>query len=232
MNNRDEIRHTMNRKKLIIALLVCLPMVGMAQDNVWEVPDASKQQEQAKTPRKALIEKKTVDKKYLAGAVPEVNGKVVFTLDKDVPGMSAEDIYQKVYSVMQELVEETKDKEIDPSSRIVAVNKSEHTIVANMREWLVFSSSFLQLDRTQMNYILVARATDHHINVTMERINYAYEIHRENQGLRTSAEEWISDENGLNKKKTKMAKGSGKFRIKTIDRKDNIFSRIDKALGI
>lgn len=66
----------------------------------------------------------------------------------------------------------------------------------------------------------------------MERINYAYEIHRENQGLRTSAEEWISDENGLNKKKTKMAKGSGKFRIKTIDRKDNIFSRIDKALGI
>lgn len=144
MNNRDEIRHTMNRKKLIIALLACLPMVGMAQDNVWEVPDASKQQEQAKTPRKALIEKKTVDKKYLAGAVPEVNGKVVFTLDKDVPGMSAEDIYQKVYSVMQELVEETKDKEIDPSSRIVAVNKSEHTIVANMREWLVFSSSFLQ----------------------------------------------------------------------------------------
>lgn len=146
MNNRDEIRHTMNRKKLIIALLACLPMVGMAQDNVWEVPDASKQQEQAKPPRKALIEKKTVDKKYLAGAVPEVNGKVVFTLDKDVPGMSAEDIYQKVYGVMQELVEETKDKEIDPSSRIVAVNKSEHTIVANMREWLVFSSSFLQLD--------------------------------------------------------------------------------------
>ena len=29
-----------------------------------------------------------------------------------------------------------------------------------------------------------------------------------------------------------MARGSGKFRIKTIDRKDNIFSRIDKALGI
>lgn len=50
MNNRDEIRHTMNRKKLIIALLACLPMVGMAQDNVWEVPDASKQQEQAKPP--------------------------------------------------------------------------------------------------------------------------------------------------------------------------------------
>ena len=133
---------------------------------------------------------------------------------------------------MQQFVAETQNKDIDPGSRIVAVNKAEHTIVANMKEWLVFSSSFIQLDRTQMNYILVATASDHHINVTMQRINYAYEMNRGDNGMQVKAEEWITDKVGLNKKMTKLAKSSGKFRMKTIDRKDNIFSRISKALGI
>lgn len=218
-------------RKIIIALLACLPMMGMAQNNVWEIPDAPTQQQQIKKVKKEKP-KSTVDAKYLAGAVPEVDGKVVFTLDKDVPGQSADEIYQKVYAVMQQFVAETQDKDIDPGSRIVAVNKAEHTIVANMKEWLVFSSSFIQLDRTQMNYILVATASDHHINVTMQRINYAYEMNRGDNGMQVKAEEWITDKVGLNKKMTKLAKSSGKFRMKTIDRKDNIFSRISKALGI
>lgn len=218
-------------RKIIIALLACLPMMGMAQNNVWEIPDAPTQQQQTKKVKKEKP-KSTVGAKYLAGAVPEVDGKVVFTLDKDVPGQSADEIYQKVYEVMQQFVAETQDKDIDPGSRIVAVNKAEHTIVANMKEWLVFSSSFIQLDRTQMNYILVATASDHHINVTMQRINYAYEMNRGDNGMQVKAEEWITDKVGLNKKMTKLAKSSGKFRMKTIDRKDNIFSRISKALGI
>lgn len=218
-------------RKIIIALLACLPMMGMAQNNVWEIPDAPTQQQQTKKVKKEKP-KSTVGAKYLAGAVPEVDGKVVFTLDKDVPGQSADEIYQKVYAVMQQLVAETQDKDIDPGSRIVAVNKAEHTIVANMKEWLVFSSSFIQLDRTQINYILVATASDHHINVTMQRINYAYEMNRGDNGMQVKAEEWITDKVGLNKKMTKLAKSSGKFRMKTIDRKDNIFSRISKALGI
>ena len=173
-------------RKIIIALLACLPMMGMAQNNVWEIPDAPTQQQQTKKVKKEKP-KSTVDAKYLAGAVPEVDGKVVFTLDKDVPGQSADEIYQKVYAVMQQFVAETQNKDIDPGSRIVAVNKAEHTIVANMKEWLVFSSSFIQLDRTQMNYILVATASDHHINVTMQRINYAYEMNRGDNGMQVKA---------------------------------------------
>lgn len=218
-------------RKIIIALLACLPMMGMAQNNVWEIPDAPTQQQQTKKVKKEKP-KSTVGAKYLAGAVPEVDGKVAFVLDKDVPGQSADDIYNKVYAVMQQLVSETQDKDITPGSRIVAVNKTEHTIVANMKEWLVFSSSFIQLDRTQMNYILVATASDHHINVTMQRINYAYEMNRGDNGMQVKAEDWITDKVALNKKKNKLVKGNGKFRIKTIDRKDNIFSRISKALGI
>lgn len=221
-------------KKFILSVMACLPLLGMAQNNVWEIPENQTQQTE-KTSKKALITKKKTaeDPKYLAGAVPEVNGSVVFTLDEDVPGMSAGDIYDKVYAVMQKIVEETKDAELQPESRIAAVNKGEHTIIARMKEWLVFSNSFLSLDRTEMNYTIIAKATDGHINVTVDRISYAYEMNRsETQGLRVKAEEWITDGEALNKKGDKLLKASAKFRRKTIDRKDNIFGRINASLGV
>lgn len=227
-------KYNKEMKKIIIAILAFMPLIGMAQDNVWEVPTDQKQNQ----PRTSLFGKpkkaqKQEDPKYLAGAVPEVNGDVVFTLDKDVPGMSADDIYQKVYGVFNEIVAESKNDGLQPTSRIAAVNKGEHTIAARINEWLVFTNKFLSLDRTQFIYTLVAQATDGHVKVTMDRISYAYETERgEGLGLRTKAEEWITDKYGLNKKGNKLSKMSGKFRRKTIDRKDNIFGRVSKALGI
>lgn len=219
-------------KKLIIAILACLPLAALAQDNVWEIPET---QTQTKTKKTSLIskkKKKADDPKYLAGAVPLVDGHVVFTLDKDVPGMSADSIYSKVYRVFQQVVEESKANDLQPESRIAAVNKGEHTIAARINEWLVFSNSFLSLDRTQITYTLIAQASDGHVKVTMERILYAYEMNRDSGGLQTKAEEWITDKDALTKNGTKLNKMSGKFRKKTIDRKDNIFGRISKALGI
>jgi colicin import membrane protein len=55
---------------------------------------------------------------------------------------------------------------------------------------------------------------------------------KDTEGLKVKAEEWITDQYALNKKGTKLSRISGKFRRKTIDRKDNIFERIDAALGI
>lgn len=221
-------------KKIIIAILACLPLAALAQNNVWEIPDDQEQTEvqPKETKKKAVEPKKKEDPKYLAGAVPEVNGHVVFTLDKDVPGMSAEDIYNKVYAVFEEIVKEGKTSELQPESRIAAVNKTEHTIAARINEWLVFQSSFISLDRTELTYTLIAQATNGHIHVTMERINYAYETNRSGGGLKTSADDWISDKIAMNKKGTKLYKGSSKFRKKTIDRKDNIFGRISAALGV
>lgn len=220
-------------KKPIIAILASMPISVMAQSNVWEIPEEQQVQEHIEKQHKAAKEKQQENPKYLAGAVPETEGHVVFTLDKDVPGMSAEDIYNKVYVVMQEVVNESKDKELVPESRIAAVNKAEHSIAARIKEWLVFSSNFISLDRTEFNYTLVARISDGHVNMTLERINYAYETKRgNNQGLRVKAEEWITDKEALSKNCLKLRKANGKFRKKTIDRKDNIFGRICKALAI
>ena len=217
-------------KKLIVALLALCPIVGMAQKNVWEIPDQPQKQVVKKEPKKVVP---TEDAKYLAGAVPEVNGEVVFTLDKDVPGMPADSLYSKVYHVISQIVEEGKSEDLHPAGRIAAVNKTEHTIAARLKEWLVFSSNFISLDRTVFNYTLVAQATDGHIHVTLDRISYAYEMERKDAtGMQVKAEEWITDKYALNKKGTKLLRSSGKFRRKTIDRKDNIFQRIDAALGI
>lgn len=220
-------------KKIIIFILTCLPLAAMAQNNVWEIPDEQvKEQPQKKEKAKEAKAKPQENPKYLAGAVPLVDGKVVFTLNKDVPGMSADSIYNKVYRVFEEIVNESKAKDIQPASKIAAVNKGEHTIAVSMNEWLVFSNSFLSLDRTEFKYVLIAQATEGHIKVTMERIYYAYETNRDNGGMIAKAEEWITDKISLNKAGTKLTKISGKFRKKTIDRKDNIFGRVCNALGI
>ncbi|MCR5130887.1 MAG: DUF4468 domain-containing protein [Prevotella sp.] len=211
-------------KKLIILAMLLLPTFAMAQSE-WERPAKSESQ-----PRKALFEKKnkTVDPKYLAGAVPEVDGKVCFTLDLDAPGKSAQQIYDTVYAILEQMTKEEKQFE---QSQIALVNKADHMIAAKYREWLVFKSTALALDRTVFNYTIIANCSDGHLNLTLSRISYAYELDRyDSEGLETSAEEWITDKEALNKAKTKLNKVSGKFRRKTIDRKDEIFANITEAL--
>lgn len=212
-------------KKIIIALIALFPLIVNAQ-NVWEKPTDAPQQK-----KKALIEKNVAneDPKYLAGAIPLVDGKIVFTLNQDVPGKSAEQIYNIIYNVLSEM---TKEEGQFKESQVALVNKQDHIIAARFKEWLVFQNTFLSLDRTVFNYTIIATCTDGHANVTLSRISYQYEQDRsDTEGIETVAEEWITDEYALNKKKTKLAKYTGKFRRKTIDRKDNIFKTITDELN-
>ncbi len=205
-------------KKLIVLMMLALPMSVIAQ-NVWEKPKEEKVEkaEEVKKPNK--------DEKYLRGAVPIVDGDVQWTLDVDVPGKSAQDIYDKMFKTLTDL---TKSEGQLEGSAVTLVNKQDHIVVANVREWLLFSSSLLSLDRTKFNYTLIARCSDGHLNMTMNRISYKYDEERTNQVYK--AEEWISDDAAVNKKNTKLYRGSAKFRRKTIDRKDQIFETIRNVL--
>ncbi len=220
-------------KKILFSILMIFPLLGMAQ-NSWDTPQAkTKQTKEQKAERRSLFEKKNkkTDAKYLKGAVPEVDGRVVFTLDKDVPGMTAAQIHETVRTVMEGILEQPEQlKEI---SKIAIDDKASHTIGARISEWLVFRKSALNLDQTVFNYSLIAKASDGHLHLTMERIGYQYEMDRsDTQGLETKAEDWITDKWGLTKKGNKLSKYSGKFRRKTIDRKDNIFDSVCKALHV
>ena len=131
-------------KKSIIALLMLAPMAAMAQ-NTWEVPSA---QQTEQVQKKALFEKKkkTIDKKYLAGAVPVVDGKVTFTLDKDFAGKSADEIYGIVYSFLEKMTQQSNQvQNIDDKSKIALINKGEHTIAAKFKEWLVFKNTICSI---------------------------------------------------------------------------------------
>ena len=212
-------------KKILFAILACLPIVSMAQ-NVWERPQDTQKKEQVAPKNEKKQEIDPEDIKYLTGAVPEDNGKVVFSLDINVLGKSAQEIYDRVYTTLDNM---TKEDGQFKESAIALINKKDHVIAARFKEWLVFTNTFLSLDRTEFNYTIIASCSDGHLHVTMERLNYKYEEGR-SSGFQTSAEEWITDKYGLNKKQTKLSKISGKFRRKTIDRKDYIFKTLTYAV--
>ena len=165
------------------------------------------------------------DAKYIEkGAVPEVDGKIVFTLDEDIPGKTAQQIYDIAYAFLDSLSREKNQIR----SSIALINKKEHIIAARYKEWLEFSRNFMSLDRTELNYTIIARCSDGHLAMTMERISYDYEKNR-STGFSETAENWISDKNALNKKRTKLLPISAKFRRGTIDRKDQIFNEAAAA---
>ncbi len=211
------------RMRLFLILVASLlPLAVMAQ-GVWEKPDAGNGEAEEQK-----VEKPNPDAKYLEGAVPEVDGKVEWRLDVDVPGKSADQIYDIMLKCLTDL---TKTENQIEGSQVALVNKDEHIVVANIREWLVFTDKFFMLDRTKFFYTLIAYCKDNHLTVTMNRISYRYEEERTSDGGYVyKAEEWINDENALNRKKTKLVPGSAKFRRKTVDRKDYLFSVISDAV--
>lgn len=197
------------------------PATTASQGSGWVIPTATKKE----TPKPAAQvngAKLKEDPKYLEGVITfDEQGKIVFDTEIEAPGKSAAQLYDLVFDYMSGL---THDKE-SKASRMALVNKDEHIIVNTMDEWLVFSNSFISLDRTECKYNLIAKITDGKVSLSINHINYIYEEGRQT-GFKLPAEEVIIDKVALTKKKNDLARIFGKFRKKTIDRKDQIFNEI------
>lgn len=191
-------------------------------DKVWMVPTVEKKKAEKETKAVNGVVLKD-DPKYLTGAVStNEEGKVEFVMSTDANGKSAQQIYDLVYNYLADLTQNSNNI----NSRVALVNPSEKIIANAMDEWLVFSSSFISLDRTEFRYQLVAKIADNSLQLTMSRLYYSYEEGR-STGFRDAAENIITDKYALNKKKNGLAKLFGKFRKGTIDRKDQIFNEIE-----
>ena len=194
-------------------MLMLLPMAVAAQDNTWEQPEKS--------------EKGNPDQKYLAGAVPVVDGRVTFQTTIKAPGKSKAQIYAIMLEQMQKMTKE--ENQLEQSRVLTTDEENKSKIVANYQEWLVFKNKPLSLDRTRMFFHLMADIKDGEAKLIMTRIYYLYD--EERNATTYQAEEWITDRWGLNKKQNKLARVSGKFRRKTIDRKDYIFKKFETLLN-
>jgi colicin import membrane protein len=84
------------------------------------------------------------------------------------------------------------------------------------------------LDQTRMLYVLKVRCYDGKADIQMANIRYVYDENRNPQNY--TAENWITDKEALNKKGTRVLPVSGKFRRKTIDRKDFLFNKFESLL--
>lgn len=203
-------------KKLIVTILALMPLTMWAQDNTWELPE--QEQEEVKA------EKENPDQKYLLGAVPVVDGKVVFNKTIEASGKSAAQIYGILKQYMEKLTKESNQIH----SQLIVADDSKHELGGSYEEWLVFKKTLLQLDQTRFLYVLEANCSDGKADVTLSRIRYLYDENRTPQHLK--AEEWITDKEAVNKKGTKLLPITGKFRRKTIDRKDFLFNKFETLL--
>ncbi|MDR2774677.1 MAG: DUF4468 domain-containing protein [Tannerella sp.] len=161
------------------------------------------------------------DSKYLAGAVPEEDGKVVFKKEYEQKGLGQDAIYGRVYDWLTELMKANGN-----NSRILYAKKDDGQIVAQGEEYLVFSNNAFSLDRALMSYNIIAFCGQDKCEIQVERIRYHY------GDQRYTAEEQISDGTALNKKKTAIFRGNKKFRVFTVDFVNALFENAETAFGL
>lgn len=186
-------------KKIFLALVLCLPMLAMAGNK----------------------EEKVDKTKYLEGVVPEVNGTVTFQKSFRVPGKSQAEIYSVMKPFIEQLVENSVPA---PGNYARIAMDTKDTIVAKVCEFQVYKNKFLNLDRSRFRYTIAVIISNERVQITMTGLNYYYrEMENGEGGILYRAEEWINDANALNKSHTKLLPISGKFRIKTVDRVNEIY---------
>ena len=123
------------------------------------------------------------------------------------PGKSAAQIYDILLKQMEKMVNEPNQIQ---NSVVAVADAEKHELGAVFHEWLVFKNAALSLDRTQLNFQLIATCEDGKAHVKLTRITYDYDLNRE--PIHYTAEEWITDKYAVNKKHTKLYPISAKFR--------------------
>lgn len=156
-------------KRILLFLLACCPMLLCAQED---------------------------NSKYLAGAVPVVNGKVIFAEVIQASDMSKRQIYDALLKWAEKRFTPSKGQK----GRVAYFDGKKGQIACLGEEYLQLSAtnSFF-LDRATIKYRLVINCLDGSCKMEMYNISY---FHGDDTEM--EAEDWITDETGLNKAKTKV----------------------------
>lgn len=167
------------------------------------------------------------DSKYLSGAVPEVDGKVLFSRTITVNKPITDD---RLFELMDKWVSNEYSVQDGSRQRILLSNKEDKSIAAQGDMTLVFKRSALSLDQSNMLYQLILQINGGKCEAVVRSIKYEYN----DAGKKIStfpAEEMITDKYALNKKGDKLNNYYNKFRIYTVDSINALFNKIDVYLN-
>lgn len=156
--------------------------------------------------------------------IPVVNGKVTFEEIIPAEGYTANEIKD----IIDKWIKERFVKPTVISAKQFTANNPKATILKG-EEYLVFKKAALVLERTRIYYYLTLTANEGSCTFNMSRITYWYDDEDDKGGIKMIAEEWITDENAINKK-GKLKKFEGKFRNKTLELKDILVNDLTARL--
>lgn len=164
------------------------------------------------------------DAAYLNGAVPEVNGKVLFQKSIETNGaVSDTELYNKVLQWAKEKYNGVEEDGL--LNRVLLEDPESLSIACGGEHYLVFRDVLLILDRSKTTYQLILKIKDGKCEATIRNIKYAYE---EEENI--PAEKMIVDEVAFNKDDNKLNFHYGKFRKRTVDMVEDVFGSIDAYL--
>lgn len=217
-------KHKNSMKRLFtLVMAVVLPLCAMEAQGLF----SNKEYEGGRQPRET----------YMHGAVPEsAEGKIEFTKTIEAAGQSKFDLYLKLsqwanfrYNPSTERgrwndADYFKNSEY---ARIVKASAEDGFIKIQGNEDMVFTNKTLAKDMAIVSYTLEMNVVNGKVTATIKNISYTYSL--TDTPERIEAEDWITDKEAITKS-GKLNKGSGKFRVKTIDLKDELFKEIEEAV--
>ena len=163
------------------------------------------------------------DSTYLAGAVPETEGKIKFAYSFDCTGIPQERLFRR----LEEWSEKRFRTEEDNQGRVLYTNMEKGQIVSQGSEYLVFLKHALALDRALFNYRVTFLLSPGRCDMEVSHLNYVYE----DPTKKIPAEDIISDENALYRNGTKLIPGTKKFRIRTVDLVRSLRQDVEQAIA-
>lgn len=165
------------------------------------------------------------DSKYLKGAVPEENGKVVFSNTIElISNISDEELFEKV-----NLWAKKNYKGGKSANRILLSDSTKKQIGCSGKEDLVLGRKLLSLDIAIMSYQLILEIEQGACNAKIRGISYEYGTEKNNEHL--LAEEMITDKVAINKNGDKLNNYYGRFRTVTIDSINSIFQSLQSYIN-
>lgn len=169
-----------------------------------------------------------IDPRYDKGAVPEVDGKIIFT--KNIvsdPKLSDQELFEKVKVWADKNYNQGKQRE---KQRVLLTDEDKKQVACSGDMLLVFGRKLLSFDSSPMYYQLIMQIEDGKCEATVRNIRYIYNEGHDNEEAMT-AEETISDKVAINKKGTKLNFFYEKFRRVTIDSLEQVFTSLEKGIN-